>query len=114
MDPVDQQRWTDDRDAFTRAWERAAERAGKRYFGSSGWEIFRDRPPYVDAIKKDLERLPAGQAVLLAVMVSFYNGETGGRMLRTLQAAGLGDIALRLEPADRELVAELFVSFERW
>lgn len=101
-------------DPFTRAWGRGVELAGSRYFRHDANWSYTVMHPHVDDIKKDLERMPTGEAVFLAAMVSFYNGDTGGRMLRTLQASGLGDIAARLSPEQREVLAELIVTFERW
>lgn len=56
----------------------------------------------------------ASTAVFLAAMVSFFNGDTGGKMLRSLQAAGLSDIAARLDHAQRQVLADLMVAYTGW
>jgi hypothetical protein len=75
---------------------------------------YRELTPRIDAIKKALEVLPTGSAVFLAALVSCCNGDTGGRMLRALQASGFADIASRLDVDQRRVLADLLVSFEGW
>lgn len=101
-------------DPFTRAWTDAVQLAGRQYFSRQYAFSYKEMPPHVDLIKKDLERISTSEAVFLAVMVSFYNGELGGRMLRTLQASGLGDIVARLGPDHRRVLTQMIVAFERW
>lgn len=102
-------------DPFTKAWTRGIELIGREYFRDIGYQApYRARPPYISDIKKSLESLPASTAVFLAAMVSFYNGDTGGKMLRSLQAAGLGDIAARLDNDQRQVLADLMVAYTGW
>lgn len=102
-------------DPFTKAWQRGMKIAGESYFYDRGYVTsYRSAPPNVVGIKKSLETLPAGTAIFLAALVSFYNGETGGKMLRTLQAAGLGDISARLNQDQRQVLADLLLAYTGW
>ena len=89
--------------------------AGRQYFRNPGYFIsYQSAPPNITEIKKSIETLPAGQAIFLAALVSFYNGETGGKLLRSLQAAGLSDIAARLGHDQRQVLADLLVAYTGW
>ncbi|MDD4865730.1 MAG: hypothetical protein PHQ28_00935 [Mycobacterium sp.] len=102
-------------DSFTTAWKRGIELVGRQYFREGGYFIsYELSPPDIVEITRSLEFLPAGTAVFLAAMVSFYNGDTGGKMLRGLQAAGLGDIAARLDHDQRTVLADLLVAYTGW
>jgi hypothetical protein len=48
-------------DPFTRAWSRGVELAGSKYLRHDSSNSYTVMPPYVDDIKKDLERLPTGR-----------------------------------------------------
>lgn len=103
-------------DAFTKAWTRGMSIVGRGYFHDASHHqvAYRSLAPYVDDIQKALPRLPASTAVFLAAMVSFFNGDTGGKMLRSLQAAGLSDIAARLDHDQRQVLADLMVAYTGW
>lgn len=58
--------------------------------------------------------MASSDAVFLAALVSFYNGDAGGRLLKGLGASGLGDIASSLDPERREILAGLLVSYPGW
>ena len=47
-------------------------------------------------------------------MVSFYDGDAGGRLLKGLGASGLGDIASSLDPERREILADLLANYPGW
>lgn len=103
---------------FSRAWRRAID---SRYYYSSYFDhnstisgSFRGWTPQVAVIKKELEGMSASDAIFLAAMVSFYNPDTGGRLLRGLGAQGLGDIAASLDEERRQRLAELLVTYIGW
>lgn len=104
---------------FSEAWLRAIGLFGERprYFINSGRpasQSFRAWPPDVALIKKDLEELPSSDAIFLAAMVSFFNGDTGGKLLRGLGASGLSNIAVSLDDERRQLLADLLVRYPGW
>jgi hypothetical protein len=47
-------------------------------------------------------------------MVSFYNSNPGGQMLRERDAEGLSDIAASLDEPHRRVLAELLISYPGW
>lgn len=103
---------------FSRAWRRAI---GYKYHYREFFALdhmqsrsFRGRPPRVALIKKELDGMAASDAVFLAALVSFYNGDTGGRLLRGLGAQGLSDIVASLDQGRREILAELMVNYVGW
>lgn len=103
---------------FSRAWRRAIgyRYHYREYFGLDHMQSrsFRGRPPLVGLIKKELDGMASSDAVFLAALVSFYNGDTGGRLLRGLGAQGLSDIVSSLDPGRREILAELMVNYVGW
>ncbi|MGH3556010.1 MAG: hypothetical protein ACRDTK_00555 [Mycobacterium sp.] len=105
--------------AFFEAWRRGVTIAGCRWFGDgqtspdtakSKWDL----APRVDDISASIGVLSSGEAMLLAAMVSFYNSEPGGQMLRDLGATGLSDISAGLDEQRRSVVADLLVSYPGW
>lgn len=105
--------------AFFHAWRRGVTIAGRRWFGDSQtppdhartlWDLV----PHVGDICASIGVLSCGQALFLAAMVSFYNSEAGGQMLRELGVAGLGDICAGLDEQRRRVVADLLVSYPGW
>ncbi|OBI24307.1 hypothetical protein [Mycolicibacter sinensis] len=103
---------------FSQAWRRAIgfKRAYRDYFDRQ--EIrsmsYRGWTPRVAMIKKDLDEMPASDAIFLAALVSFYNGDSGGRLLRGLGAQGMSDIAASLDQQRRQILADLLVNFVGW
>lgn len=104
---------------FSEAWLRGIGILGEhsRFFHSarvSAQHSFRARPPNVALIKKHLDELSSSDAVFLAAMVSFFNGDAGGKLLRGLGASGLSDIAVSLNEERRQVLADMLVSYPGW
>lgn len=103
---------------FSRAWRRAIgyKYDYRRFFALDHMHSrsFRGRPPRVALIKKELDGMAASDAVFLAALVSFYNGDTGGRLLRARGAQGLSDIVSSLDQGRREILADLMVNYTGW
>jgi hypothetical protein len=103
---------------FSQAWRRAI---GFKYYyrnffsrDSMQSRSFRGWTPRVALIKKELDGMSASDAIFLAALVSFYNGDTGGRLLRGLGAQGLSDIATGLDEERRQILADLLVNYIGW
>ncbi|GAT10195.1 hypothetical protein H7I77_04580 [Mycolicibacterium novocastrense] len=77
-------------------------------------ESYRAWPPDVVSIKKHIDELSSSDAVFIAAMVSFFNGDAGGKLLRGLGASGLSDIAASLNKERRQILADLLVSYPGW
>lgn len=103
---------------FSQAWRRAvgAKYQYRTYFQRDHMlsRSYRGWPPKVALIKKQLDEMPSSDAIFLAALVSFYNADTGGRLLRGLGVQGLSDIAANLDQERRELLAELLVNYIGW
>lgn len=105
--------------AFFEAWQRGVAIAGHHWFGdgqmapdnaTSKWDL----APRVDDIFASIGVLSSGEAMFLAAMVSFYNSDPGGQMLRDLGATGLSDISASLDEQRRSVLADLLVSYPGW
>ncbi|APT09712.1 hypothetical protein AN931_26540 [Mycobacterium intracellulare subsp. chimaera] len=101
------------------AWQRGVEIAGPRWFAdgqtspdsaTSKWDL----SPRVDEIRSAIGWLSSGEAMFLAAMVSFYNSEPGGELLRSLGANGLSDIAASLDESRRQVIADLPLAYAGW
>lgn len=68
----------------------------------------------VDEIRSAIGWLSSGEAMFLAAMVSFYNSEPGGELLRSLGANGLSDIAASLDESRRQVIADLPLAYAGW
>ncbi|NTY62628.1 hypothetical protein [Mycolicibacterium sphagni] len=107
-----------DEDAFFEAWKTAVNLAGSGYFGvthtpttaRNKWDL----EPRVDRITDDLPVLSSGESIFLAALVSFYDAESGGEMLKVVGARGLSDLSARLDEPRRQVVADLLVSYAGW
>ena len=105
--------------AFFRAWKRGVELAGPGLFGKgtpenleralSKWDLC----PNMDAIIDAIGVMSSGEKVFLAAMVSFYNAEEGGALLRRVGAYGLADLG-GLDFERRKIIAELMVNYSGW
>ncbi len=49
-------------------------------------------------------------AMFLAALVSFYNSDPGGELLRSLGANGLSGIAARLDESRRQVIGDLLLA----
>lgn len=103
---------------FSQAWRRAIgfKRDYRRFFDRQEHRSvsYRGWMPKVAMIKKELDAMPASDAIFLATLVSFYNGDTGGRLLRGLGAQGMSDIAATLDQQRRQILADLLVNYVGW
>ena len=52
--------------------------------------------------------------MFLASLVSFYNSDPGGELLRSLGANGLSGIAARLDESRRQVIADLLLAYPGW
>ena len=106
--------------AFFAAWHKAVRLAGPLYFGDGTAENVEtakskyDLPPDYDEVTGALGVLSSGEAVFLAALYSFFNADAGGKMLASLGANGLGDIAAHLDEARCRVIADLLVSYAGW
>jgi hypothetical protein len=84
--------------AFFEAWRRGSRSPAPGGSATDGphpesanskWEL----TPRVDDISASIGVLSSGEAMLLAAMVSLYNSDPSGQMLRDLGATGLSDIS---------------------
>ena len=104
---------------FFQAWKKAVLLAGPRYFGiecrsdtnmtRSKWDLCPDVP----LIESAIGVMSHGEQVFLAALVSFYNDETGGRLLQRVGVRGLADFSL-LDTQRRMLLATLFIHYSSW
>lgn len=107
-----------DESAFAEAWARGVQLAGTRFFTESGTPQD-DSPkwrscPDVEQINANLGVLSRGEAVFLAALCSFYNSESGGRMLSYLGYASPGAVSAALDEQRRRVIADLTVSYAGW
>ena len=107
-------------DKFFDAWLRGVQLAGFNWFGEGGeeppsrcvdkWDL---RPRY-DDIEPALGWLSSGEAAFLAALYSFYNPDVGAEMLAKLGAGSVGQLAATLDPARRQIIADLLISYAGW
>ena len=109
---------------FLLFWKEAVKMAGEELFTSekthnpavlvgaatSKWQLIPDYP----AIHRFMETASTGQALFVAVLVSFYNGEDGDALCRELGFHGVGDIANRLEPRQLDIIMNLMKYHTGW
>lgn len=104
---------------FFHAWKKAVRLAGPQYFGASNpnqldnarskWDLCPDVP----LIESSIGVMSHGEQVFLAALVSFYNDETGGRLLQRVGVRGLADFGL-LDTQRRLLLATLIIHYSGW
>ncbi|PHN53592.1 hypothetical protein AO268_11485 [Pseudomonas sp. ICMP 8385] len=104
---------------FFQTWQHAVRLAGPRYFGIehhndinlalSKWDLCPDVP----LIDTAIGAMSHGEQVFLAALVSFYNDETGGRLLQRVGVHGLADFGL-LDSRRRYLIANLIIHYNGW
>jgi hypothetical protein len=105
--------------AFFRAWKSGVSLAGVRFFGA-GTKIHLDRAvdvwdlcPNLELITDAIGVMSGGEKVFLAALVSFYNAEDGGRLLRRVSVHGLADLG-GLDLARRTVIAALILNYTGW
>lgn len=104
---------------FFQRWQQAVLLAGPGYFGSGNrasaieaddkWAL----RPNVPLIESAIGAMSHGEQVFLAALVSFYNDETGGRLLQRVGVRGLADFGL-LDTQRRTLLANLIIHYSGW
>lgn len=109
---------------FLVAWKKAVNLAGGRLFthhrdysaptsvdqATDKWQLI----PNYEVIKDYLKAASTGEALFIAVLYSFYNGDDGWEMYQDLGYRGLGDIAYRLEYEQLQIVTELMRYHTGW
>ncbi len=107
---------------FFEAWQRAVMLSSPRLFGDgetdpaaaeSKWKL----RPRVDDIEAVIRQMPSSEAVYVAALVSFYNDDTGGKLLQAVvgrNVVGMADIAAALEEPRRRAIADLIISYAGW
>ena len=103
---------------FFQIWKKAVLLAGPNYFGidrndvnmtHSKWDLCPDVP----LIESAIGAMSHGEQVFLAALVSFYNDETGGRLLQQVCVRSLADFGL-LDTQRRTLLANLIIHYSGW
>lgn len=104
---------------FFQAWKKAVLLAGPHYFGiecrsdinmvRSKWDLCPDVP----LIESAIGAMSHGEQVFIAALVSFYNDQTGGRLMRRVGVNGLADFGL-LDSQRRTLLAHLLIHYSGW
>ena len=105
--------------AFLEAWKRGIQIAGVEWFGDgthaglqqakSKWEL----RPNVPRLNDTLGVLSSGQRMFLSAMVSFYNADEGGALLKRCQFEGLADLG-GLDLERRKVIADLLLHYHGW
>jgi hypothetical protein len=105
--------------AFFHAWKRGVELVGPELFGNGSQECLDltvckwDLCPNLEAIIDAIGVMSSGEKVFLAAMVSFYNAEEGGALLRRIGVYGLADLA-GLDLERRKIIADLILNYSGW
>ena len=105
--------------AFFDAWKRGVELVGPELFGKGTRECLEqaickwDLCPNVEAIIDAIGVMSSGEKVFLAAMVSFYNAEEGGALLRRVGVYGLADLG-GLDLERRKIIAALILNYHGW
>lgn len=105
--------------AFFHAWKRGVELVGPRLFGD-GTQVCLDLAvdkwdlrPNVEAISDAIGVMSSGEKVFLAAMVSFYNADDGGTLLKRVGVNGLADLG-GLDLERRKVIAALILNYTGW
>ncbi len=111
--------WSTERaERFLAAWKSGIKLVGAQYFHIVGsvesatnkWDLMPNRA----LIEHSLHQVSKGQAILLAVMYSFYNGDDGQLYLEQLGYPNISDIAAHLDKEEVAVVADLLVNYSGW
>lgn len=105
--------------AFFQAWRRGVELVGFTYFGD-GTQANEEHAidkwalrPNVEYIRKAIGAMSSGEKVFLAAMVSFYNANVGGQLLKRVGVRGLADLG-NLDLERRQVIATLILNYTGW
>lgn len=105
--------------AFFNAWKRGVELAGHDLFGNGTRECLDsavdkwDLRPNVAIIRRAIGAMSSGEKVFLAAMVSFYNANDGGALLKRVGVHGLADLG-GLDLERRRIIATLILNYTGW
>jgi hypothetical protein len=105
--------------AFLEAWKRGIQIAGVEWFGDGTHEGLRQAKskwelrPNVLRLNDVLGVLSSGQRMFLSAMVSFYNADEGGALLKRCQFEGLADLG-GLDLERRKVIADLLLHYHGW
>ena len=105
--------------AFFHAWKRGVELVGPSLFGNGSRECLDlavdkwDLCPNVALIRKAIGVMSSGEKVFLAAMVSFYNANDGGALLKRVGVHGLADLG-GLDLERRRIIAALLLNYTGW
>ena len=69
--------------------------------------------PNLEVIDQAIGVMSSGERVFLAAMVSFYNAEIGGALLKRVGVHGLSDIG-GLDLERRQVIAALILNYTGW
>jgi hypothetical protein len=116
---IAEMRWGAERpQRFLCAWKKGVKLIGQQYFSFSGdidqANDIKDLKPNKELIDASLPSMSTSEAIFLASMYSFYNGEDGQLYLSQLQYPSLSDIASKLDKRQLEIIAELFINYHGW
>jgi hypothetical protein len=106
-------------EVFLRTWKQGAELAGIRFFGTGTREAFDsanrkwDLCPNLTLINSAIHAMSPAEAIFLAALVSFYDSEDGGRLLRHVGLDGFADLG-RLDLKRRTVIAGLILHYSGW
>jgi len=106
-------------DAFFSAWKRGVALAGPHLFGSgpradlenaaTKWDLC----PKIPLIERAIGPMSPSERIFLAALVSFYNAEDGGRLLKRIGFHGLADLG-GLDLSRRAVIAGLILNYTGW
>jgi hypothetical protein len=115
----EQAHFADAPETFLRAWKQGVELAGVRFFGNGTrrdldhatrkWDLCPNLTLIADAINV----MSPAEAIFLAALVSFYDSDDGGRLLRGVGVDGLADLG-RLDFKRRTVIANLLLHYTGW
>jgi hypothetical protein len=104
---------------FLSAWKRGVALAGSHLFGAgpdadvelaqTKWDLC----PKVRVIGRAMRAMRPLEQFFLAGLVSFYNAEDGGHLLKRAAFRGLIDLA-PLDLARRAVIADLILNYTGW
>ena len=104
---------------FLSTWKRAAVLAGIEHFGTGTRSALEnattkwDLTPDVTRISDALCLMNSGERLFIAALVSFYNSQDGGQLLKRAGFKGLADLG-RLDLPRRTLIATLILNYTGW
>ena len=103
---------------FFDAWKRGVTLSGPHLFGTgpaadvdravSIWDC-----PNMRLIDRAIAVMSSGEKVFLAALVSFYNSEDGGKLLKRIGVQGLADFG-GLDLSRRSVLASLLLNYTGW